>query len=422
VLLNAFLPLLVSNHPTIRQADSPTGSVPLRGLGAENGHVDPAHEDEQDFGTSLDDPLAMPAYKSPVLDKDTTPQLQLSNHISSKGVGIGYAAAVSIQILSIGILILFSKASPSVSKSTLPLRVILLFVGLCWAAGSIPTAYWLRRRPGPPLPAATAKSGRFMTWVSYVGFAWRSLWRTFQVAVQLRQAVIFLLAWFLLSDAIATVSGTAILFAKTELNMPTPAVAGVSVVATLSGIAGAFSWPIISRRFGLRSNQTILCCIMLFEIIPLYGLLGFIPVIRRWGVGGLQQSWEIFPLAFVHGFVMGGLSSFCRSFFGVLIPPGSEAAFYALYAVTDKGSSVIGPAIVGRILDSTGEIRSAFWFLAVLILLPAPMVWYVDAEKGREDAVKMAERMRKHGDGEVSTRERAEENEEEEGLMAWGDR
>jgi MFS-type transporter involved in bile tolerance (Atg22 family) len=54
---------------------------------------------------------------------------------------------------------------------------------------------------------------------------------------------------------------------------------------------------------------------------------------------------------------MGGLSSFCRSLFGELIPPGFEAAFYALYAITDKGSSVFGPAIVGAITDATGEIR-----------------------------------------------------------------
>jgi len=59
----------------------------------------------------------------------------------------------------------------------------------------------------------------------------------------------------------------------------------------------------------------------------------------------------------VYGFVMGGLSSFCRSLFGELIPPGFEAAFYALYAITDKGSSVFGPAIVGAITDAYGEIR-----------------------------------------------------------------
>ena len=97
---------------------------------------------------------------------------------------------------------------------------------------------------------------------------------------------------------------------------------------------------------------TVVACIMLLEFIPVYGLLGYLPIIQSWGVGGLQQPWEIYPLAFVHGFVMGGLSSYCRSFFGRLIPPGSEAAFYALYAITDKGSSAVGPAIVGRIIDA----------------------------------------------------------------------
>lgn len=65
----------------------------------------------------------------------------------------------------------------------------------------------------------------------------------------------------------------------------------------------------------------------------------------------------MYPLGAVFGIVIGGLSSYCRALFGELIPPGSEAAFYALYAITDKGSSVFGPAIVGAITDAYGEIR-----------------------------------------------------------------
>jgi MFS-type transporter involved in bile tolerance (Atg22 family) len=64
-----------------------------------------------------------------------------------------------------------------------------------------------------------------------------------------------------------------------------------------------------------------------------------------------------YPVAVIYGFVLGGFSSFCRALFGELVPPGFEAAFYALYAITDKGSSVFGPAIVGAITDATGEIR-----------------------------------------------------------------
>jgi UMF1 family MFS transporter len=87
---------------------------------------------------------------------------------------------------------------------------------------------------------------------------------------------------------------------------------------------------------------------------------------------------------------MGGLSSYCRSLFGLLIPPDHEAAFYALFAITDKGSSAVGPAIVGAIVDATGTIRPAFAFLAVLIALPVPLMWMVDAERGRADAIKVA--------------------------------
>ncbi|KAF2250737.1 hypothetical protein BU26DRAFT_562699 [Trematosphaeria pertusa] len=179
-------------------------------------------------------------------------------------------------------------------------------------------------------------------------------WKTVKVAARLRQVATFLAAWFLLSDAVATVSGTAILFAKTELHMATELIALTSITATVSGIVGAFTWPIVSRKLGLQPRQTIIACIVLFEMIPLYGLLEYIPAIRRLGVIGLQQTWEIFPLAIVHGVVSGGLSSYCRSFYAVLIPPRHEAAFYALYAFTDKGSSVIGPAIVGRTVDATG--------------------------------------------------------------------
>jgi len=224
----------------------------------------------------------------------------------------------------------------------------------------------------------------------YVTFAWKAVWKTVKIAAQLRQLAIFLVAWFLLSDAIATVSGTAILFARTELKMDTVPIAILSITATTSGIAGAFLWPLIAKRFGMRPHRTIVACVILMEIIPIYGLIGYLPFIKAWGVGGLQQAWEIYPLGVVHGFVMGGLSSYCRSFYGQLIPPGSEAAFYALYAITDKGSSAVGPAVVGIIVDTVGSIRPAFGFLAVLIALPVPLILSLDPDKGRDDAKNMA--------------------------------
>lgn len=201
----------------------------------------------------------------------------------------------------------------------------------------------------------------------------------------------FLISWFLLSDAVATISGTAVLFARTELHMGTIAIALLSITSIGCGIVGAFAWPRVQRRYSLQPKTVLLCCVAGMEIIPIYGLLGYVPLFQSLGFIGLQQAWEIYPIAVLHGIVMGGISSYARSVYAPLIPEGSEAAFFALYAVTDKGSSAFGPALVGWIVDKAGTIRPAFIFLAILVLLPAPLLWLLDVEKGREDARIMAE-------------------------------
>ncbi|KIV80831.1 hypothetical protein PV11_08307 [Exophiala sideris] len=389
VLLNSFLPLLVRHHPSIDGNDDHAGegAEGRPGLGHDREYQE---EEDHDIANSTTGLLPRnrpdftpPAQSSPAA---SSPALKLSTKISSYGIGIGYIAGLLVQC--IGILIIVATGS-----TTFSLRLVLMVVGLWWFAFSIPAAMWLRPRPGPPLPDEL--KGHY-AWVAYVTFAWKSLFKTIGQAKKLKDLVIFLAAWFLLSDSIATVSGTAVLFAKTTLGMKTEALGLISVIGTIAGIIGAFNWSFFSRKLNLRASQTIIACICLFEIIPLYGLLGYIPAIRRYGVFGLQQPWEMYPLGAIYGFVLGGLSSYCRAFFGELIPPGFEAAFYALYAITDKGSSVFGPAIVGAITDRYGEIRPAFVFLAVLIFLPLPLMMLVDVDRGKADAYQMALELEGH--------------------------
>ena len=404
VLLNSFLPLFVAHHPSLEEP-------------AESGVARGSHDVPEASGLE-DGADHSRLTQRKLLNERHSSEIQLSTNISSKGVGLGYCAAVSIQCLSVVILYSLSKTSLSERSPSMPLRIVLLMVGICWACGTIPAALWLRERPGPPLGSQAGRYlGLFNSWFTTMSFAWKSLWKTLKMAAKLREARIFLLAWFLLSDAVATVSGTAILFARTELKMGTVAIALLSVTATSSGIVGAFSWPRLSKRYSLGTIHTIIICVLLMEIIPIYGLLGFLPFIKAWGVGGLQKSWEIYPLAFVHGFVMGGLSSYCRSAFGLLIPPGHEAAFFALFAITDKGSSAIGPAIVGAIIDATGSGRPAFGFLLVLIALPVPLIWMVDARQGQKDAVAMLGKTQEPTTEAYGLENRGDQLEESEGLL-----
>lgn len=384
VLLNSFLPLLARHHRSL--------------LGGTEANEDHASIDNagspSDFRSPVEEynDATAPLLRSGSIGDGTmqstsaasipvSQELSLSTKISSNGIGIGYIGSLLLQIICIAVIV-------STHQTTFSLRIAIFLVGLWWFVFTIPAAIWLHPRPGPPLPSA--HSGKYSSWIGHMGHAWKSLGKSAMRARRLKDIMLFLAAWFLLSDGIATVSGTAVLFAKTQLNMQPAALALISVIAMGGGMVGAFSWSYVSRLLGLRASQTIIACIIIFEIVPVYGLLGFIPGVKMLGFLGLQQPWEMYPLGALYGLVMGGVSSYCRSFFGELIPPGHEAAFYSLYAITDKGSSIFGPAIVGAITDRYGEIRPAFVFLAILIFAPLPLMLLVDVNRGKRDAFKLA--------------------------------
>lgn len=390
VLLNSFLPLLVRWHPKV-----------LESVAKRDGPAPPVLDGDTDVDEDTDSEA--PGSETSLLGDQssgaarrrrrrlrrqevTSIEVHLSSQISAKGIGIGYSAGLFVQCLGI-ILLLFMHGT------TFALRVVLFIIGLWWTVFTIPAALWLRPRPGPPLPERLVNGPRYgaRAWLSYFKYSWTSLFKTAQLARRLVDIVLFLVGWFLVSDAIATTSSTAILFAKVDLKMETWALGMINVISTLAGVLGAFSWAYISRKFNLRPGHIILICLALFEVIPVYGLLGYLPFVKHWGFFGLQQPWEMYPLAAVYGLVLGGLSSYCRALFSELIPPGSEAAFYALYAITDKGSSFFGPAIVAAIIGQSGDIRPAFWFLAALVGLPAPLLWLINIERGKREAEKLAE-------------------------------
>jgi UMF1 family MFS transporter len=381
VLLNSFLPLLVRFHPTVKYVDSTTESSYADEH--EEGDIETEEDDERGGETPTQENIIRGAHYANQLEQreglldevadattallpsnpsaadltipraksTSTPsvELALATKISSYGIAIGYIAALLVQTAGILIVITFQS-------SNFGLRLVLFIIGAWWFTFTLPTARWLRPRPGPPLHIGAQISSAGTVW-AYFTYSWKSLGRTATHARQLKDVLLFLAAWFLLSDSIATVSGTAVLYAKTTLGMSYAMLALINVIATVFGVLGAFLWSRLSAFFRLSPTQTILLCILLFEVIPIYGLLGYIPAVQRLGYLGLQQQWEMYPLGAVYGFVLGGLSSYCRALFGELIPPGYEAAFYALYAITDKGSSIFGPAIVGAITDAYGEIR-----------------------------------------------------------------
>jgi MFS transporter, UMF1 family len=193
VLLNSFLPLLVRYHPSIERHRSER-DIP------EDDNDYEEHEDHV-LTSSTSGLLPRESSASPTTAESpaelTSPELKLSTKLSSNGIGIGYLAGLFVQIVAVGLVV-------ATGSTLFSLRLVLFLVGLWWFAFSIPAALWLRPRPGPPLPDEL--NSRY-AWIAYVTYAWKALFKTIGHARKLKDIVIFLCAWFLLSDSIATVSG-----------------------------------------------------------------------------------------------------------------------------------------------------------------------------------------------------------------------
>lgn len=58
--------------------------------------------------------------------------------------------------------------------------------------------------------------------------------------------------------------------------------------------------------------------------------------------------------------------------------------------MTDRGSSWIGPAVVAATINNTGNIRLAFAYPLVMLLVPLPLMWMVDHAGAEKEAKQYA--------------------------------
>ena len=75
----------------------------------------------------------------------------------------------------------------------------------------------------------------------------------------------------------------------------------VGVISTASGICGSLFWPFLQRRYGWTNHRILVTLVILCSMVPAYGCLGFLSVLRRAKFGGLTTQGEMFGLAMYFG-------------------------------------------------------------------------------------------------------------------------
>lgn len=95
-------------------------------------------------------------------------------------------------------------------------------------------------------------------------------------------------------------------------------------------------------------------------------------------------------MAVWYGVSLGGLSAVSRSLFSLIIPKGRESTFFSLFSITDKGSSIVGPVLVGFLTDRTHNIRYSFYLLFALLIISLPIINSLDVTRGKLEAQELA--------------------------------
>ncbi|RKF83949.1 Autophagy-related protein 22 [Golovinomyces cichoracearum] len=220
VLLNSFLPLIVRNHPRMLY------------------QIALSREPENEMVHSTTTPLLsrLTVDESLPLKDPIITQLELSTQISSTGTGAGYSDSLLFQCASVVIIW-------TLRSTTFSLQVVLFLAGLWWAIFTIPSAILLRPRQESALTTRNLRiSFHSLDWVHFVGKARSLLWRIVKLARQSTDISLLLLAWLPLSDGIAIVPGTTILYAKTILGMKSEPLGLIDIIVTTTGIMGFFTW------------------------------------------------------------------------------------------------------------------------------------------------------------------------------------
>jgi UMF1 family MFS transporter len=127
-----------------------------------------------------------------------------------------------------------------------------------------------------------------------------------------------------------------------------------------------------------------------------------------WGTM-MTQKIEFYILAIAIGLVQGGIQALSRSYYARLIPKNQAAEYYGFYNMLGKFAVILGPALMGvvgliarRILmppaptpeqvTAIGQLAARWGIASILILflVGAILFYFVDEEKGKQQAALLA--------------------------------
>jgi len=305
------------------------------------------------------------------------------DYVSSLGFSMGYLGGGLLFLINV--LMYLMPQNFGLPDADAAARFSFLSVAFWWGLFTLFTIAWVPEEKS----VAKVKSRE-----SIVTAGIKQLINTFKKVRHLKTVFLFLLAYWFYIDGVDTIIRMAVDYGL-SLGFESKDLIVALLLVQFVGFPATLVFGKLGEAWGVRK--------------AIYLAIGIYMCITIWGTMMTRKE-EFYVLAAVIGLVQGGIQALSRSYYSRLIPKNQAAEYYGFYNMLGKFAAIIGPALMGIVglmvrrmlmppsptaeqLVSIGQVASRWSIGSILILFILGMVlfYFVDEEKGKEQAKFLAE-------------------------------
>jgi len=238
--------------------------------------------------------------------------------ISGYGYAAGYVGAMATIIIALLVII-----------ADLPYTYAFIASAVFFLVFAIPSILALKNRPARVFPGEEGQS------LARLGY--RRVRNTLGNIRKYEGLPLFLVAYFLFSDAITTVIYYAAIFGQAVYLFSTTMILVFFAVTQLAAIPGAFVFGIVADKIGTKKALIITLFIWVIALAIAYLFVAY----------GALVWWTVGMIA---GVGMGSSQSIARGMYGQFIPEDKKSEMYGFYALTGKFAAILGPFVYATVL------------------------------------------------------------------------
>ena len=298
--------------------------------------------------------------------------------VSGLGFAMGYLGGGLLFLINVLMSLIPQKFG--LPDATTAVRFSFLSVALWWGLFTLFAIFWVPEEKR----AMTDKGG-----IGNVAAGFRQFAGTFKKIRNLKVVFLFLLAYWFYIDGVDTIIRMAVDYGL-SLGFESKDLIGALLIVQMVGFPAALVFGKLGQSWSVRKS--------IYLAIAIY--LG----VTIWGAT-MTQKIEFYIMAMAIGLVQGGIQALSRSYYSRLIPKNKAAEYYGFYNMLGKFAVILGPVLMGLVgliarrilmppaptpeqIVAVGQLASRWGIASILILfiVGAILFYFVDEEKGREQA------------------------------------